>query len=79
VRVRVQYYAVLREQRGVPEEEIEFDGSTTLDLYTHLQSVHQFSLLPRLIRFAVNGAFVPQDHRLENGDLVVFIPPVAGG
>ena len=31
------------------------------------------------VRAAINGAFVAADAPLRSGDLVVFIPPVAGG
>ena len=77
--VRVQYYAVFREQRGIGEETIETSAATAGDLYRELASRHGFSLPPSLVRASVNLQFKPLDEPLSTGDTVVLIPPVAGG
>lgn len=79
MRVKVCYFAVLREQRGLSREEVEANAATPGALYSELRTRHAFSLEPGLVRAAVNGEFVEMDARLEDGDEVVFIPPVAGG
>ena len=78
-RVTVQYYAILREQRGVREETLATSASDAVALYDELRARHGFSLPAERIRAAVNDAFVPANHPLAEGDRVVFIPPVAGG
>lgn len=77
--VQVQYFAVFREQRGLSEETVATEAKTPGALYAELAERYGFSLEPRLVRAAVNGAFAGMDAGLEDGDRVVFIPPVAGG
>jgi sulfur-carrier protein len=78
-RIKVQYYAVFREQRGLSEEEVEFSDSTAGELYDLLSTQHNFSLPSQLVRASVNLQFKPLETELKDGDTVVFIPPVAGG
>jgi len=77
--VRVQYFAILREQRGVADEKIETDAATPGVLYAALRERHGFTLPIDRVRAAVNGDFVPMSGPLKDGDTLVFIPPVAGG
>ena len=78
-RVQIQYFAVLREQRGLSVEAIETSAQTAGELYTELSERHGFTLDPGMVRASVNLEFVPMDRPLREGDTVVFIPPVAGG
>ena len=78
-RVNVQYFAILREQRGLMSETLETNAPTVSGLYEELRARHGFTLPGNRVRAAVNDAFVPQSHLLREGDRVVFIPPVAGG
>lgn len=77
--IRVQYYALLREQAGRSEESLETAARTPRELYQELQSRHPFSLAPEMLRVAVNAEFGEWTQTLADGDSVVFIPPVAGG
>lgn len=77
--VRIQYFAILREQRGLAEEDLTTNAATAQDLYEELRARHGFTLPAARIRAAVNDEFVAAGAPLKNGDRVVFIPPVAGG
>lgn len=77
--VTVQYFAILREQRGLTQEALATAASTPGDLYAELRARHGFTLPPDRIRAAVNDEFVDSAVMLREGDRVVFIPPVAGG
>lgn len=77
--VQVQYFAVFREQRGTSAESLATESGTAGELYRELRERFGFTLDPSLVRAAVNGAFVPMETSLRDGDTVVFIPPVAGG
>ena len=77
--VHVQYFAILREQRGLNEETFSTSAATPAALYEELRARHGFTLPGDRVRAAVNEAFVAGDARLHEGDRVVFIPPVAGG
>ena len=77
--VRVRYFALFREQRGLAEELLQVEPCTAASLYAGLASEHGFTLDPGLVRAAVNEAFAPMSTVLQDGDEVVFVPPVAGG
>jgi len=77
--VRVAYYAALREQRGLSEEMYATMATTAGELYAELQARHGFTLRAEQLRAAINDAYVAWDAPIAPGDLVVFIPPVAGG
>lgn len=79
MRVHIQYFALLREQRGVSEETLETAATNARALYEELKARHRFSLPAERIRAAVNDEFIPAGAPLHDGDRVVFIPPVAGG
>jgi molybdopterin-guanine dinucleotide biosynthesis protein A len=78
-RIKVQYYAILREQAGRSDESVLTGAGTPRDLYNELKSRYPFSLAPEMLRVAVNAEFGEWSQRLADGDSVVFIPPVAGG
>jgi len=78
-RIKVQYYAILREQAGRSDESVVTGAHTPRDLYDELKSRYPFSLAPEMLRVAVNAEFGEWGQRLSDGDSVVFIPPVAGG
>lgn len=77
--VRVQYFAILREQRGLADETLATAAPTPAALYAELRARHRFTLPAERVRAAVNDEFVAPDASLREGDRVVFIPPVAGG
>ncbi len=75
----VAYFAILREQRGCSQETLLTSVATAADLYGQLRQQHCFSLPSTAMRVAVNGELQPWDVPLQEGDCVIFIPPVAGG
>ncbi|MFZ9708612.1 MAG: NTP transferase domain-containing protein [Steroidobacteraceae bacterium] len=77
--LRVRYFAVLREQAGRSEETLETTARSPAELYAELRSRHPFTLPPELLRVAVNDEFGDWSQPLAAGDVIVFIPPVAGG
>jgi molybdopterin-guanine dinucleotide biosynthesis protein A len=77
--IRVQYYALLREQAGRSEETLSTRSRTPRELYAELRARHPFTLPAEMLRVAVNAEFGDWTQPLKAGDAVVFIPPVAGG
>jgi sulfur-carrier protein len=77
--LHIQYFAILREQRGVSQEKLATTAATPGALYDELRDRHHFTLPADRIRAAVNDTFVDASCPLRDGDRVVFIPPVAGG
>lgn len=77
--LKIGYYALLREQRGLSEEALDSDAATPEELYAALKAEHGFSLEASQLKVVINDAFKPWDTLLQANDHVVFIPPVAGG
>ena len=77
--VHVQYFAVLRDQAGCSRETVVTGAATAAELYDELRERHGLRLPPSALRVAVNEEFTDWSRPLEDGDQVVFIPPVAGG
>jgi Molybdopterin converting factor, small subunit len=78
-KLTIQYFAILREQRGLAREQLDTPATTPAALYDELRARHAFTLPPDRIRAAINGDFAPPDSSLRDNDEVTFIPPVAGG
>ena len=77
--VRIQYYAILREQAGRSEETLDTSAGTPAELYAELRQRHPFQLTSAQLKVALNSEFTDRQTPLKHGDTVVFIPPVAGG
>jgi molybdopterin-guanine dinucleotide biosynthesis protein A len=79
IKVRVQYFALFREQAGRSEEFLSTTATTPAALYAELQARYPFTLAPEQLKVAINTDFRDWSAALADGDTVVFIPPVAGG
>ncbi len=76
---QLRYFARLGEEAGVAEEQVDADTADARVLYEKLCVRHGFTLSVDELRVAVNGVFAAWDCRLNDGDEIVFIPPVSGG
>jgi molybdopterin-guanine dinucleotide biosynthesis protein A len=79
MQLKIQYYALMREQAGRSEETLETSATTPADLYTELSARYGFTLSREQLKVAVNSEFSDWSRKLAANDAVVFIPPVAGG
>ena len=85
MKVKVLFFASLREQLGTPGEEVELprEVTTVAGLRAHLSgrgNAWKSALAEgKLIRAAVNQDMVQQGAALKAGDEVAFFPPVTGG
>lgn len=79
MQVQLHYFAVLREQTGRTEERRETLAGTAAELYEEVRQAHGLTLPRSMLRVAINDEFCEWSQRLQAGDRVVFIPPVAGG
>jgi molybdopterin converting factor subunit 1 len=77
--IKILYFAILQDQRGLSDETLEVEAQTVRQLYEWLKQKYTFSLDADALRVSVNQTFASWDTKLCDGDEVVFIPPVSGG
>ncbi|RXK53386.1 MoaD/ThiS family protein [Oleiharenicola lentus] len=78
--IHVRFFAILREQAGVPTLTVESAAPDASALYAELQQRHPGLSFPaHLLKVSINERYVELTTPLAAGDRVVFIPPVAGG
>ncbi len=79
MKVKLLYFASLADRAGRTEESVETHTSDPATLYDDVRQRHGFSLGKERVRVAVNGQIVDWNHPLNEGDEIVFLPPVSGG
>lgn len=79
LKVKISYFAILRDQSGLSSEVVETSAKTVQSLFDEMHARYQFSLGSKTLRVAINNCFVDWQTLLKDNDEVIFIPPVAGG
>jgi sulfur-carrier protein len=81
--IKVLYFASLREQVGMPGEDLDISPTTVADLRTLLMArggAWQSALAQgKALRVAVNQEMAQPATPVRSGDEVAFFPPVTGG
>lgn len=81
MKVRLLFFAVLRDIAGKGEDELSVaEGTRAADVWQSLRRQYQALAAydkPPLV--AVNESYASADTILRDGDELAFIPPVAGG
>ncbi len=79
MKLKVKYFAAMRERAGISEEVVETSCSNPSELLEELNNKYQFNLSKDHIKVAINEEYVSFQNELKENDTLVFIPPVAGG
>jgi sulfur-carrier protein len=83
VKIRILYFAGLREQVGTPGEDLDVSPTTVVGLRTLLMDrggVWKTALAQgKALRVAVNQEMALPTTPVKPGDEVAFFPPVTGG
>ena len=79
LQIRVIYFAKLRDLIGLDEEFFSMEeGDDPSDVLASIKKKHKIDVGANF-KIAVNDEFSKWDIKLNNGDRLVFIPPVTGG
>ncbi len=78
-RVRVLYFASLRDAAGMDGEWLDSNAATLAELHAECQARHRFGLPRERLRVAQAGAFAAWSDAVQDGAEIAFIPPVSGG
>ena len=79
MKIEVRYFALFREQAGCASETVDFPGGTTAELFQLMTSQHAALKTEAAALVAVNDEMTGWETPLNEGDVVLFFPPVAGG
>jgi molybdopterin converting factor small subunit len=77
--VRVHFFAIFRESAGVATHQLRTSAKTTKELFVEMTREFPNLKAETAALVAINDLMVCWDHPLEDGDEVLFFPPVAGG
>ena len=77
--IDVRYFALFREQTGCESEFVEWRGGTAADLFQMMVNEHSALQPEAAALVAINDEMAGWKTTLEEGDEVLFFPPVAGG
>ena len=81
MKVKVKFFAILRERAGAGEIIREMkEGGTVADLWEAIKKDYpKLAPVETRLLYAVNRNYVRPDHTLKENDEVAFVPPVSGG
>jgi molybdopterin synthase catalytic subunit len=81
MRIKLRFFASLRERLGRSEEVREVpEGATVQTVWSLLTHEHpELVTIERSVAFAVGQEYVDKTHPLQDNDELAFIPPVSGG
>ena len=79
--MKVLYFGQARDAAGRAEEDFSLpSASSVLTLVARSMKAHQqLRGMSRAMRVAVNEEIAGEEDLLSDGDVVAFLPPVAGG
>jgi molybdopterin converting factor subunit 1 len=78
-KIEIKYFAGIRERLNRDSETLETHASTPREVWKELCERESLDIDESVIRAAVNEEFGDWEAPLQDGDILVFIPPVAGG
>ena len=81
MKVRLRFFAVLREMVGLEELEMDLTEGTTVAglLETVVSEYTKLDPYRAVLQVAVNHEIVGPEHLVKPEDEIAFLPPVSGG
>jgi len=77
--ITVRYFAMFREHAGLSEEVLQTDAATALDVFEQTRSRHGSTEPSGHCKVAINDEMAAWTSDVNDGDIVLLFPPVAGG
>ena len=77
--ITVRYFAMFREHAGMDEETLTIDAKVAADVFRATQDRHGSAEPSGHCKVAINDVMAGWDSPINDGDIVLLFPPVAGG
>lgn len=78
-KINLLYFALLKDAVGRSEEIIVTTAETAKEIFEALKKKHSLPYSIEMFSVAVNDEIKNWDAKLNDGDFLVFLPPVSGG
>ncbi|OGR52102.1 MAG: hypothetical protein A2049_12375 [Elusimicrobia bacterium GWA2_62_23] len=79
MKIKVKYFALVGERRGVQTDDYETEAATARQLLREIEASKKIPLTTNISKAMVNGRFVEWDEPIRDGDLVTLLSPFSGG
>jgi molybdopterin synthase sulfur carrier subunit len=80
MKIKINYFASLREILGFMEEEFDVEEEITVGELKHLIKKRHNKLSDKeQLLIAINGGFVHPKKKIMQDDIIALFPPVSGG
>lgn len=79
MKIKVLYYAALRDFTQKKEETLEVENFTAEQLFDYVKKKYNIPVDSKDLKVAINESYEQWETPLKDKDTVVFISPVAGG
>lgn len=77
--ITVRYFALFRERAGIAAEELDGDFQTATDVFEATSHRHGSTEPLGHCKVAINDVMADWKTAINDGDVVLLFPPVAGG
>lgn len=78
-KIKVKYFALVGERRGVQTEDYETEAGTARELLREIEANKVIPLTTNISKAVINGRYVEWDEPVKDGDLVTLLSPFSGG
>ena len=79
MKIKVKYFALVGERRGVQTDDYETEAATARQLLREIEASKKIPLTTNISKAMVNNRFVEWDEPIRDGDLVTLLSPFSGG
>ncbi len=78
-KIKVRYFALVGERRGIQTEDYETSAATARELLHEIEAGKIIPLTTNITKAVINGKFADWDESIKDGDLVTLLSPFSGG
>jgi molybdopterin converting factor small subunit len=79
IKVKVRYFALVGERRGVQTEDYETAASTARQLLHEIEAGKVIPLTTNISKALINDKYAEWDDPIKEGDLITLLSPFSGG